>query len=86
MAVVETMAAGCSVIMTDVGLAGEVLIDKKDGLVVPVGDKNKLVGAILTLIENSGLRADLIKNAQRTLSFWPTREEYLKVYSGTWRY
>ena len=34
MAVVEAMAAGCPVIMTDVGLAGEVLIDKKDGLVV----------------------------------------------------
>ena len=47
MAVVEAMVAGCPVIMTDVGLAGEVLIDKKDGLVVPVGDKNKLVGAIL---------------------------------------
>ena len=35
----------------------------------------------MTLIENSGLRADLIKNAQRTLGFWPTREEYLKVYA-----
>ena len=84
MAVVEAMAAGCPVIMTDVGLAGEVLIDKKDGLVVPVGDKNKLTGAILNVMENQGLRADFIRNAARTLSFWPSREKYLAAYRNSW--
>lgn len=64
MAVVEAMAAGCPVIMTDVGLANEVLVDKKDGLVIPVNNKEKLCEAILNLIENRGLRTALIKNSK----------------------
>ncbi len=84
MAVIEAMASGCPVIMTDVGLAGEILIDKKDGLVIPVGNKEKLTEAILNLIENSELRNDLIQNAQKTLSFWPKREDYLKAYRDSW--
>ena len=86
MAVVEAMASGCPVVMTDVGLAGEVLIDKKDGLVVPVGNKEKLTEAILNLIENSELRAELIRNSQKTLSFWPKKEDYLKAYRDSWFY
>jgi glycosyltransferase involved in cell wall biosynthesis len=84
MAVVEAMAAGCSVIMTDVGLAGEVLIDKKDGIVVPVGNKEELIESILNLIENPDLRAELIKNASKTLDFWPSREKYLMAYRDSW--
>ena len=84
MAVVEAMAAGCPVITTDVGLAGEILINKKDGLVVSVGDKNKLTDAILALVENPGLRAELVRNAVKTLSFWLSREEYLNAYRDSW--
>ena len=78
------MASGCPVVMTDVGLAGEVLIDKKDGLVVPVGKNEKLTEAILNLIENPELRAELIRNSQKTLSFWPKKEDYLKAYRDSW--
>ncbi len=84
MAVVEAMAAGCPVIMTDVGLANEILVDKKDGLVIPVGDKEKLIEAISNLIKNPDLRNDLIRNSQKTLSFWPRREDYLKAYFASW--
>ncbi len=84
MTVVEAMASGCPVIMTDVGLAGEVLIDKKDGIVVPVGDKNKLIEAIVKLIENKDLRAELIRNSQKLMEFWPKKEDYLKTYRDSW--
>jgi len=84
MAVVEAMAAGCPVVMTDVGLAGEVLIDKKDGIVIPVGDREKLVEAILNLIENPELRADLVRNSQKTMNFWPKKDDYLKAYRDSW--
>ncbi len=84
MAVVEAMAAGCPVIMTEVGLAGEVLIDKKDGLVVSVGDKEKLVEAILNLIENPALRTNLVQNSQKLMHLWPIREEYLNKYRDSW--
>jgi len=82
--VVEAMASGCPIIMTDVGLAGEVLIDKKDGLVVSVGDKKKLAEVILKLIENLELRAELVRNSQKTMNFWPTKEEYLEAYRTSW--
>ncbi len=35
--IVEAMAAGCPVVMTDVGLAGETVKDAENGLIVPVG-------------------------------------------------
>ncbi len=82
--VVEAMAGKCPVIMTDVGLAGEVLIDKKDGLVIPVGNKKKLVEGILKLIENRELRAELIRNEEKIMNFWPSKEGYLKAYRESW--
>jgi glycosyltransferase involved in cell wall biosynthesis len=85
MTMIEAMASGCPVVMTDVGLAGEVLIDKKDGLVVPVVNKNKLVGAISNLIENSELREHLKKNAKMTLDYWPTKVQYLKSFCDIWQ-
>lgn len=84
MAVIEAMASGCPVIMTDVGLAGEVLVDKKDGLVVPVKNKKKLTEAILSLIKNADLRKNLTENAKKILSLWPTKEEYLRAYRESW--
>ena len=84
MAVVEAMAVGLAVIMTDVGLANEVLIDKKDGIVIPVGNKEKLTEAILNLIENQSLRTRLIENSQKTLDFWPDRNQYLRAYRESW--
>ncbi len=84
MSVIEAMASGCPVIMTDVGLAGEVLIEKKDGIIVPVGDKNKLIEAIIKLIENKDLRAELIRNSQKLMEFWPKKEDYLKTYRDSW--
>ncbi len=85
MAVVEAMAAGCPVVMTDVGLAGEVLIDKKDGIIVPVGDKKRLIEVILSLIEDLELRRQLVENVKKTMAFWPIREDYLLKYRDSWQ-
>jgi 1,2-diacylglycerol 3-alpha-glucosyltransferase len=82
--VIEAMASGCPVVMTDVGLAGEVLINKKDGLVVPVGNAEKLKEAILSLISNRDLRENLIKNAKDIFNFWPLKENYLEKYLNAW--
>lgn len=84
MSVVEAMAGGLAVIMTDVGLAGEVLVDKKDGIVIPVADRAKLTEAILSLMENTELRNGLIENSKRTLSFWPSKDGYLRAYRDSW--
>lgn len=80
MSVVEAMASGCPVLMTDVSLAGEILINKKDGLVVSVGDKERLRDAILCLIYDPNLRQNLAKNAKITVSFFKSKKEYLQDY------
>ncbi|MDP2909968.1 MAG: glycosyltransferase, partial [bacterium] len=84
MAVVEAMALGCAVIMTDVGLANEILVDKKEGLVIPVGDKERLTKAILNIIENPDSKINLIQNSQKIMNFWPKKEDYLRAYYASW--
>lgn len=58
--VIEAMAVGCPVIMTDVGIAGEIVIDQKNGLVVPVGDVLALAQALFILYKNETLRKTFI--------------------------
>ncbi|TSD03898.1 MAG: glycosyl transferase group 1 protein, partial [Parcubacteria group bacterium Greene0714_36] len=50
-AVIEAMAAGLAVVMTDTGLAGEVVKNGENGIVVPVGDAQAFLRAIKTLYE-----------------------------------
>lgn len=80
--VVEAMAAGLPVIMTDVGLAGELLIDDLDGRITPVGDAEQLTRVILELIENTFKREEFKANALKLLQNWPRQEEYLEEYKN----
>lgn len=81
--VVEAMAAGLPVIMTDVGLAGELLIDDLDGRVVPVGNEKALAAAILELQENSAKREEFKLNSLKLLEKWPDKKEYLEKYKNS---
>ena len=78
--VIEAMAAGVPVIMTDVGLAGELLIDDLDGLVVPVRDKNVLIEAIIRLKEDKEKRENFIKESKKVIDSLPEKSEYLTSY------
>lgn len=78
--VVEAMAAGLSVIMTDVGLAGELLIDDLDGLVIPVGDTKALAENIKNLINNPGKKDAMIKESFELINSLSSKEEYLRLY------
>ncbi len=78
--VVEAMAAGLPVIMTDVGLAGELLIDELDGGVVPVNDKEALIKTIGELLENQEKREGLIQEAQKIIESLMPKNEYLRLY------
>ena len=83
--VIEAMAAGCPVIMTDVGIAGELLRNKSNGLVIPVGDVKALCQAMLTLIHDKALRYNLIAAAERGIGHkLITKEQYLKQYLSSW--
>ncbi|MBI2053514.1 MAG: glycosyltransferase [Candidatus Sungbacteria bacterium] len=58
-AVLEAMAAGLPVVMTDVGLAGEAVRDGVNGVIIPVGDQPALVRALKDLYLHPARRAAL---------------------------
>ena len=66
-AVIEAMAAGLPVVMTDVGLAGEVVKNNENGIVVPVGDRVRFVSAVIALARNPALRRRIAEEAAHTV-------------------
>ena len=78
-AVIEAMAAGLPVAMTDVGVAGEIVQDGVNGSVVPVNDQPALTDALITLCRSPELRDAYAASARETaLHLFPrTNEEYL---------
>lgn len=80
--VIEAMASGLPVIMTDVGLAGEVVKSAENGVVVPVADKEKFSQAVRDLYENPEKRIRLAQRGKETVkNLKPaTKEEYLALY------
>ena len=71
MAAAEALQYGLPVVMTDVGIAGEIVKNGENGLVVPVGNKEALVRALEKMRENP------LKPAPLKLQ---TEEEYLRLY------
>ena len=55
--ITEAMQNGCAVIASSLGAGGEIITNKVNGLVVNPLDKNGLGEALLTLIEDSNMRA-----------------------------
>ncbi len=77
MTIVEALSAGCPVVMTDVGCAGDVVQSGRNGLVVPVGDEKALTAAVCKVLSGEAhLEAKTPK--------LPTKEEYLKAYKASW--
>lgn len=60
-AILEGMAAGLPMVVTDVGGNTEAVIDGETGLVVPAHDPQRLVAAIVRLASDSALRAQFGK-------------------------
>jgi len=81
---VEAMAAGCLLIMTDVGCAGEIVKNEYNGLVIPVGSKVKLIEAIERTIKEPSLHDKLKNNSLATVKNLASKEEYLNSYKKSW--
>lgn len=82
LAALETMAAGLPVVMTDVGLAGEVLMNGKNGIVVPVGNVGAFYDACVDLLKNPERRIEFANAGKQTIARLHPRdeEEYLRLY------
>jgi glycosyltransferase involved in cell wall biosynthesis len=80
LAVLEAMACGLPVVMTDVGCAGEVVKNNKSGIIVPVNGARELEDALVRLISNESLRKKIGENARQAVSRLPLKEESLELY------
>lgn len=84
MTVIEAAAFGLPIIMTDVGCAGEVIKNGESGLVIPVGNKGRLVESMREISSKEDLRKKLGKNAKLAIKNLPGKEETLKMYKIFW--
>ena len=84
MSVIEASHFGLPVIMTDVGLAGEIVIDNESGLVIPINDSQALGRAMLRIYQDSDLRERLIEGIGIALKKLPSEEETLNIYLSSW--
>jgi glycosyltransferase involved in cell wall biosynthesis len=79
--IAEAMAAGTAVVATETEGAKEVIEDQKTGVLVPIGDVNRIASAIITLLENPGeigLRAK--QGANEKFSLKRMVDEIEKIY------
>lgn len=85
--VVEAMAAGLPVLMTDVGVAGEVVENGENGVVVPPGDEQRFFKELTDLYYQPKKRQTLAANGKRTAELLgqKTWEQYLDEYKKALR-
>jgi len=83
--VIEAMACGLPVIMTNVGLAGEVIINNENGLVISQDNEEELINAITKLINNQQLREQLATRAKLTVQNLPSADDSLKIILQSWQ-
>ncbi len=79
--IIEAMASGLPIIMTDVGLAGEVIKNEHNGLVVPVGDRTAFLHAVLRLWRDPQARKKLALQARLSaIRLGGDAKHYLEKY------
>lgn len=86
LALVEAMAAGLPVVVSDVGGIPEVATGGREAILVPPGDAVKLAGGLATLIRDPGARAAMGAAARgralREFSVSTMCEAYERLYRG----
>ena len=78
--VIEAMVAGLPVVISDVGLVGEIVINDKNGVVVPVGDSKAVVDGVSSLIGDRAKRDRFLENTRKTFKMLIKKPEYLELY------
>ncbi|HYV82945.1 MAG TPA: glycosyltransferase family 4 protein [Pyrinomonadaceae bacterium] len=84
LAIVEAMAAGTAVVATATEGAREVIEDQKTGLLVPIGDVDRIAGSVINLLSDSDKRRHIATQSAQSAAtkFSLTRmvDEVLKAY------
>ena len=86
MVIVEAATAGLPIVMTDVGCAGDVVVNEKSAVIVPPKDVNAFTYALERLIEDSSLRGRLKKEAFLSVANLPSFADVLDKYKASWEH
>ena len=84
MVLLEAMAAGCALVASDLDGHRNVATDGVDALLAPVGDPAALAKALRRVLEDPGLRAELVAGGRRRadqLSMARLAERYAEIYA-----
>jgi len=84
-AILEGMAAGLPMVVTDVGGNAEAVVDQETGFVVPAHDPAALGAAILALASDAKLRQQLGKAARRRVEIHFSLEQCVERYDALYR-
>jgi phosphatidyl-myo-inositol dimannoside synthase len=84
MVIIEAATAGLPIIMTDVGCAGELIVDEVSGLVIKTDDAALLTDAMRRIVADSALRQKLSVGALHALNSLPTFPVLLAEYRQNW--
>jgi glycosyltransferase involved in cell wall biosynthesis len=85
MVITEAATAGIPVIMTDVGCAGDIIVDGVSGLVIPIRNTEVLITAMRRMITEPEQRNTLSIGATRALESLPSFEVILEQYRKNWQ-
>lgn len=83
--VVEALMYGLPVVMTDVGIAGEIVKNEENGIIVKVGDREGVAMGIETLIRDPAFRKKLSYQARNTPLSYHSFEEYRQKLLASWQ-
>jgi len=81
----EAMSYGLPIVMTDVGLAREVVRNATEGFVVPVGDADLLGEALIKLAQEPHTRMLMSAAARRRAETLPKPEEIVERVTRLWK-
>ena len=82
---VEASSAGCPVVMSDVGCAGEIIVNNKSGLVFPVNNGRKLAEAMRMVAKSENLGKRLACKAKKLILKLPSEEKSIKMLVESWK-
>ena len=84
--VLEAAAHKLPIIMTDVGLAREVIKNEESGLVIPVGDERELTLAMKEFLDKPELRVRLGEAAFKIFKSFPLRDAQIQKQIEEWKH
>ncbi len=85
LALLEAMAMGAATVTTSTGMMADWMVDRRDAMIVPAGSSEHLARAVLELMDDDVLRADIARRGQqlaRTFTVDRFVQGYLDVFTS----